>query len=86
MEAMSAGCVVIGSRTAPVEEVIMHDKNGLLVDFFSIEQLLTAINRACTQKDEMRELPANVRATVIERYDQKVCLPQHVKLIEEGWM
>jgi glycosyltransferase involved in cell wall biosynthesis len=34
IEAMSAGCVLVGSATPPVMEVIEHQKNGVLVDFF----------------------------------------------------
>lgn len=29
LEAMSAGCLIVGSRTQPVEEVIQHGANGL---------------------------------------------------------
>ena len=50
LEAMSAGCLVVGSRTPPVEEVIRDGENGLLTDFFSTEQLAARIDEALSTR------------------------------------
>lgn len=36
LEAMSAGCAIVASDTAPVREVINHNETGLWVDFFDV--------------------------------------------------
>ena len=47
IEAMSCGCVIIGSDTTPVREVI-NGENGMLVSFFDHEQLANKRDRgAC---------------------------------------
>ena len=80
LEAMSAGCLVVGSRTPPVEEVIRDGENGLLVDFFSPEQIAAQVDRALT--DDFEPVRQRARQTIIDRYDlRRVCLPAQVELV-----
>jgi glycosyltransferase involved in cell wall biosynthesis len=80
LEAMSAGCLVVGSRTPPVEEVIRDGENGLLTDFFSTEQLAARIDQALSM--DSRPLREAARKTVVERFDLKrVCLPAQLELV-----
>jgi glycosyltransferase involved in cell wall biosynthesis len=82
LEAMSAGCLVVGSRTPPVEEVIRDGENGLLVDFFSAGQIAEAVTRSLERQSELQHLRQRARATVIERYDLKrVCLPAQLGMV-----
>jgi glycosyltransferase involved in cell wall biosynthesis len=83
LEALSAGCLVIGSRTAPVEEIIRHGENGLLVDFFDPSALASTIAQVLADPGAYAALRTQARQDVIARYDlQTVCLPQHIALVE----
>jgi len=83
LEAMSAGCLVVGSNTPPVEEVIEHGENGLLVDFFSPEEIAQSVNKVFSHPDRMQRIKNNARQTIVEKYDlHSVCLPQQVQLIQ----
>jgi len=80
LEAMSAGCLVVGSRTPPVEEVMRDGENGLLTDFFSTEALAARIDEALSR--DGRELRLAARKTIVERFDLKrVCLPAQLELV-----
>jgi glycosyltransferase involved in cell wall biosynthesis len=82
LEAMSAGCLIVGSRTQPVQEVIHHGGNGLLVDFFSPEEIADRVIEALEDPRSFASLRQNARATVLDRYDlHSVCLPQHLRLL-----
>jgi glycosyltransferase involved in cell wall biosynthesis len=84
LEAMASGCLLVASRTPPVEEVIEDGKNGLLVDFFSTEQIAARVEYALARQKELEELRSNARATVEKRFDLKrVCLPAQRKLVEQ---
>jgi glycosyltransferase involved in cell wall biosynthesis len=80
LEAMSAGCLVLGSRTPPVEEVIRDGENGLLVDFFSPQGIAARVDEALGMDATLMRQRA--RATVIENYDlRRVCLPKQLQLV-----
>jgi glycosyltransferase involved in cell wall biosynthesis len=84
IESLAAGCLVIGSKTAPVEEAIVDGENGLLVDFFSPQAIAEKVADALRRQDELRPLREKARQTAIERYDLKrVCLPAQAALVEK---
>lgn len=83
LEAMSAGALVLGSKTPPVEEVVSDGVNGRLVDFFDIETWSETMIDALSDPSGGDSLKARARETILERYDlREVCLPKLVSLIE----
>jgi len=82
VEAMAAGCLVIGSNTAPVQEVIEPGRNGLLVDFFAVDELAETIALALAERDGFAAMRHRARDTVIENYSLQVSLPRQLALIE----
>ncbi|MGH8807704.1 MAG: glycosyltransferase family 4 protein [Noviherbaspirillum sp.] len=82
LEAMSAGCLVIGSRTAPVEEVIRDGENGMLADFFDAAEISKKIVTALAEPERHAEIRERARRTIVECHDLKtVCLPAHLRLV-----
>ena len=83
MEAMSSGCLLIGSRTTPVEEVIVHKQNGLLVDFFSHGELANTICEVLARPAQYAALRQAARSTILAKYDQaSVTLPKQIALLD----
>jgi glycosyltransferase involved in cell wall biosynthesis len=82
LEAMSAGCLLLGSSTPPVQEIIRHGENGLLVDFFDIRGLARTIIEAIENRTSYEAIRQEARRTVVEHYDLKtICLPKHMALV-----
>ncbi|MEL7461641.1 MAG: glycosyltransferase family 4 protein [Pseudomonadota bacterium] len=84
LEAMAAGAFVVGSATAPVQEVIEDGKNGWLVDFFDRDALAARVADALAARNEGEELRRAARQTVLDRYDLKACLAAQRALLNEA--
>jgi glycosyltransferase involved in cell wall biosynthesis len=81
LEAMSAQCLVIGSRTEPVTEVLQNERNGLLVDFFSPAEIAASVIRVLEAPQKYHDIRRAARETIRSRYDLRLCLPRHLNLI-----
>jgi len=82
LEAMSAGCPVVASRTAPVEEVISDGNNGFLTDFFDKAALVARVEEVLARGKDTSKVRERARRTVVENYDlRRICLPRHLKLL-----
>lgn len=84
LDAMACGCLIIGSDTAPVRDVVRHEENGLLVSFFDVDALATRMAEACRKPERFRRLRENARATAVAEYDRAtVCLPKWLDIVDE---
>lgn len=85
LESMAAGCVVVGSDTAPVREVIRHGENGLLVDYFNPDALANQMHAVLSDPGAYASLRLAARRTVISHYDRADCLVRHHALIQDAF-
>ncbi len=68
LEAMSIGCCVIASNMNLYLEVIQDKFNGLLFDFFNINELVQNVEYALDNKEKVQEIRQNARQTIVDKY------------------
>lgn len=83
MEAMATGCSVVASDTSPVVEVLRHEENALLVDFFSPHGVAEAVNRLLSEPSAFDPLGLRARQTILSRYDRVQAKRAYARLIDE---
>lgn len=81
LEAMSTGCIVIGSDTLPVKEVIEDGVNGLLVDFFNPVQIADRVDEVLDNQAKMEFIRQNARETILNQYSLSNLLPKHIDFL-----
>lgn len=83
IEAMGCGALILGSATAPVQEVIQHGESGLLLPFHDSDRLADAVVHALDAPELHAPLRAGARRAMRERFDLRdVCLPRQVALFD----
>ena len=84
LDAMASECLIIASDTAPVRDVVRHEENGLLLDFFDVEALSAALIRACREPVAFTPLRKAAREAMLTGYDrERHALPAWLALIDE---
>lgn len=82
LEAMAAGCAIVGSRTAPVQEAIRDGVAGMLVDPLNPDEIATGVAALLADPGRARALGRAARSHVESRYDfRRLALPRYIELI-----
>ena len=78
---MAAGCALIASDTAPVLELAEDERNALLVDFHSPDEVAERILEVLDDRQLARSLGEAARRDICESFDLTTrILPQWVAL------
>lgn len=82
MEAMASECVLVCSDTAPVVELIEHQKNGLLVDFFDHQAIAEQIEEVFSHSSRMSHLGVQARQTICQHYQRQFSFARYHNLYQ----
>ncbi|MCJ2163447.1 MULTISPECIES: glycosyltransferase [unclassified Pseudodesulfovibrio] len=81
LEAMSCGCLIVGSNTEPVQEVIADGQNGLLTSFTDPNKIAQDIIQALSHAPDLQHIRKAAHQTILEKYDLSICLPRQIELL-----
>ena len=81
LEAMASGCLVVGSATPPVQEVIEHGRNGLLTDFFDAPRVAAVVSEVLEQPSRFADMRAVASREIRESYSVERGLKRYEELI-----
>lgn len=82
LEAMSCGCAIVASDTAPLHEAIVDQKTGLLIDFFDVSNLSMSVIHLLENSELRESLGEHARRFAVSNYDlNSICLPKMINLI-----
>lgn len=83
LEAMASKCVVIGSDTAPVREVIVDGTGGLLVNFFDVEVIAEKVCSVLKSPDEFGLIRESA-ISIASRFDTQQGVRGYFAVLEDA--
>ena len=83
IEAMSAGCLVLGSDVAPVREVLDDGANGFLVDGRDPDAIAGRAADLLARRASLGPVRDHARATAVQRFDVRLCLELQSRIVRE---
>lgn len=82
-EALAAGCLVVGSDTGTVRELISDMKNGILVDMNDTEEVAEMLDWALSNPDKAAKLRIRAREKMLKLHDAAVVFPEKAELLRK---
>ena len=82
MNALACGATVLASNTAPVQEMITHEQNGLLEDFLDVDGFVKTAHQVLDAPSDFKRLGQVGVDLIRERYSLDVCLPRLLEMFE----
>ena len=74
--ALACGTTVLASNTAPVREVVTAGENGLLAEFYDVDEFVRHAENVLDHPEEFRCLGQNGIELVRQKYAVDVCVPK----------
>lgn len=84
LEAMASGCLLVASRTPPVEEVIQHHTNGLLVDFFDYENIAATVLDTLNNHHNYQSVRDRARQDIQRHYTLQQGIAGYDRLLHQA--
>lgn len=84
LEAMSTGCIIVASDTAPVKELIKDGYNGLFVNFFEPEKIADKVEYVLDNPDIINRIRIKARETIVNNYQLEELKDNHLEWMKTG--
>lgn len=75
-QAMSTGCLVVGSNSAPVRDAIDSGENGFLIEPYELDAFVEQMLEALDMQQKFTSLREAARHKMVENFSFEICLPQ----------